>query len=201
MTALQNRVFIDQRPEHINKREDFGDWEGDFIVSGKDGSGALLVLYERKAEYVAMRKLSSRDTETVNNAIYETTGGMFFLNSLTSDNDISFKKHEELSKLLGAPVYFCFPYHSWEKGGVENMNKLIRRYIPKRTDISKLNDEFIKQIQDKFNNRPRKCLNFKTPYEVMEENKQFKYQYPCDMLLETKNTLSKVSLVKVKCSA
>jgi len=77
-------------------------------------------------------------------------------------------------------------YHSREKGGVENINKLIRRYIPKRTDISKLSDEFIKEIQDKFNNRPRKCLNFKTPYEIMEENKQFKYQYPCDILLEIK---------------
>lgn len=193
---LQDRVFIDQRPENINSRADFGDWEGDFIVSGRDGSGALLVLYERKARYVLIRKLMSRDTATVNQAIHEMTGGMICLNSLTLDNDISFRKHEELSGVLGSPIYFCHPYHSWEKGGVENMNKLIRRYIPKRTDISKLSDDFIKEIQDKFNHRPRKCLNFKTPYEVMSENGQFKYY--CD-ILKTKNTSDEVNNLKAEC--
>lgn len=195
---LNDRIFIDERPEYINNREDFGDWEGDFIVSGKDGKGSLLVLYERKSKYVLMKKLLSRDIKTVNNTIREITGGIICLNSLTLDNDISFKKHKELSELLRAPIYFCHPYHSWEKGGVENMNKLIRRYIPKKTDISKLSDTFIKETQDKFNHRPRKCLNFKTPYEIMKENNQFKDYY--GILLETKNTLSKV-LLKDECPA
>jgi len=171
---LYDRMFIDQRPKTIENKENFGDWEGDFIVSGKDGNGALIVLYERKAKYVLMKKILSRNTETVNRAVNEITGGMIYLNSLTLDNDISFRKHKELSKLLKTPIYFCHPYHSWEKGGVENMNKLIRRYIPKKTDISKLSDEFIQETENKFNNRPRKCLNFKTPYEIMVENHQLK---------------------------
>lgn len=169
---LTDRTFIDKRPEIINKRERFGDWEGNFLVSGKDGKGVLLVLHERKTKYTLIRKLLSRDTETINRTIFETIRGMVYFNSLTIDNDISFRKHIELSELLGAPIYFCHPYHSWEKGSIENMNKLIRRYIPKRTDISQLSDEFIKTIEDKFNQRPRKCLNFKTPYEIMIENNQ-----------------------------
>lgn len=199
--ALQDRMFIDQRPEYINNRADFGDWEGDFIVSGQDGSGALLILYERKAKYVLMRKLLLRDTATVNAAIGEITGGMACFNSLTLDNDISFRKHKELSALLGSPIYFCHPYHSWEKGGVENMNKLIRRYIPKRTDISKLSDEFIGGVQNKFNHRPRKCLNFKTPHEVMKENNQFRYF--CDRIFKNKqkNALSEAFQIKAECPA
>lgn len=195
-TTLQDRVSIDQRPEYINDRAEFGDWEGDFIVSGKDGLGALLVVQERKSKYVFIKKLLSRDTMTVNNEISKITGGILHINSLTLDNDISFRRHKELSELLGASIYFCHPYHSWEKGGIENMNKLIRRYIPKRTDISKLSDEFIQEIQDKFNHRPRKCLNFKTPYEVMLENNQFKSF--CD-ILKTKNTSDEVNKLEAEC--
>ena len=198
---LTDRTFIDKRPKYIDNKENFGDWEGDFIVSGKDGNGALLVLYERKSRYVLIKKLMSRKTEIVNKTIYGITGETVFFNSLTLDNDVSFKKHQELSELLKAPIYFCHPYRSWEKGGVENMNKLIRRYIPKRTDISQLSDEFIKMIEDKFNNRPRKCLNFKTPYEIMIENKQFKYQCFYDIFLETKNTSVEGDIANVKCSA
>lgn len=194
---LMDRTFIDERPKYIENKRYFGDWEGDFIVSGKDGKGALLVLYERKAKYVLMKKLLTRDTKTVNQAIFEITGALVCFNSLTLDNDVSFSRHKELSEILGAPIYFCHPYHSWEKGGVENMNKLIRRYIPKRTDVSKLSDEFIKSLQNQFNNKPRKCLNFKTPNEVMVENNQFRNNY--DILLETKNTLSEVFVKNVRC--
>jgi IS30 family transposase len=173
-TELKDRVFIQNRPKIIEKRRRYGDWEGDFIVSGKNGSGVLLVLVERKTRYVIIRKLMSRDTQTVNQAIYEMTGGMICFNSLTIDNDISFRRHVELSRMLGAPVYFCQPYHSWEKGSVENMNKWIRQYVPKRSDISKLTDEYICFIQERLNGRPRKCLKFRTPLEVMKKNHQFK---------------------------
>ena len=105
--------------------------------------------------------------------IFEMTGGIV-INTLTLDNDIIFKKHKELSLMLGVPVYFCHPYHSWEKGGVENTNKLIRQYIPKGGDIFMYSDEYVKMIQGKLNTRPRKCLNYKTPMEVMMENEQFK---------------------------
>lgn len=173
-SGIKDRLFISERPKIIEKRRRFGDWEGDFIVSGKNGSGALLVLAERKTRYVIIRKLMGRDTHTVNAAIQEMTGGMLYVNSLTLDNDISFRRHKELSRMLNAPVFFCQPYHSWEKGSVENMNKWIRQYVPKRSDISKLTDEYIRFIEDRLNGRPRKCLKFRTPSEVMRRNHQFK---------------------------
>ena len=103
------------------------------------------------------------------------TGG-YIVNTLTLDNDIVFRKHRQLSRLLGAPIYFCHPYHSWEKGGVENSNKLIRQYIPKRSDISQYSDEYIRMVRDKLNNRPRKCLKYKTPLEIMKENHQMRHE-------------------------
>ena len=185
---LKNRTFIDQRPEITNRRERFGDWEGDLIVSGKQGQGVLLVLYERKAMYVAIKKIMSRRCDAVNEYIKEMTGGFVCFSSLTIDNDISFRKHEELSGLLGAPIFFCHPYHAWEKGGVENTNKLIRQYIPKGSDISKYSEEYIKEIEDKLNNRPRKKLGYKTPLEVMAENNQFKSLENFANIIKQKNT-------------
>lgn len=174
VAELANRVFIDQRPEIVGNRERFGDWEGDFIVSNKAGEGTLVVLYERKAMYTIIKKIMSRRCDVVNRYIQEMTGGLVCFSSLTIDNDISFRKHQELSELLSAPIYFCRPYHAWEKGGVENINKLIRQYIAKGSDISKYPDDYIKKVEDKLNNRPRKGLDYKTPLEVMVENNQFK---------------------------
>ena len=170
---LQDRVFIDQRPKIIEKRRRFGDWEGDFIVSGKNGKGVLLTLYERKARYTLIKKMMNKKIDEVHKIIYELTGGVV-MNSLTLDNDIVFRKHKKLSEIIGVPIYFCHPYHSWEKGGVENTNKLIRRYIPKGSDISQYSDEYVQMVEDKLNNRPKKCLNFKTPNEVIRENDLFK---------------------------
>lgn len=126
---LKNRPFIEQRPAVIEQKGRYSDWEGDFIVSGKDGKGALLVLKERKAQYTVLRKMMLRSPVVINQYIKEITGGFACFNSLTVDNDISFRRHEELSSLIGAPVYFCHPYHAWEKGSVENTNSLIRQYI------------------------------------------------------------------------
>jgi len=174
---LKNRTFIDERPEIINNRAGFGDWEGDLIVSGRNGKGVLLVLYERKTRFPLIEKIMSRKTDVINNRIYQITGGFVCFNSLTIDNDISFQKHEELSKMIGASVYFCHPYHAWEKGGVENTNKLIRQYVPKGSDISKFSKRYIKKVETKLQNRPRKCLGYKTPLEVMLENNQFKIPF------------------------
>ena len=180
---LTDRVFIENRPEIIEEKARFGDFEGDFIVSGKDGRGALLILYERKSQHVVIRKIMSRKADEVNRIIQEITGVFVNFNSLTLDNDVSFKKHAALSELLGVPIYFCHPYHSWEKGGVENMNGLIRYYFPKKTDFSKITVEKIEEAEDKLNNRPRKSLGYKTPREVMEENGQFKKESPFDMII------------------
>lgn len=196
VSSLENRVFIDKRPKIADKRKRFGDWEGDFIVSGRNGQGVLLTLYERKSRYVLIRKLLNKKIEIVYPSIQKALKE-FMINTLTLDNDIVFKKHKDLSEILGCPIYFCHPYHSWEKGGVENINKLTRRYIPKGSDISRYSDEYVQIIQDELNNRPRKCLNYKTPYEIMRENNQFK-----DKTKFTLNDILKVKKnKKAECSA
>ncbi len=173
-TPLEGRVFIDKRPKSIEKRERFGDWEGDFIVSGKNGKGVLLVLVERKSRYVILRKLLSQKCDDVNALIFRLLGGLLVFNSLTLDNDVCFRKHKAMSHLLSRPVYFTHPYHSWEKGTVENMNKWIRQYVRKGGDISSYSDKYIQFVEDRLNDRPRKCLRFKTPREVFEKRLRLK---------------------------
>lgn len=168
-SGITDRTFIDKRPKKVENRRFFGDWEADFIVSGKNGSGYLAVFVERKTRYAVIRKITLKDTDTVFCLFQKILGGMFMVSSLTIDNDIVFRKHPELSKMIGAPVYFTHPYHSWEKGTVENMNKWIRQYVPKKSDISKLTDEYVEMIEKKLNGRPRKCLKFRTPYEAMRK--------------------------------
>lgn len=176
-TPIKNRTFIDERPEIVNNRDRFGDWEGDLIVSGKNGKGALLVLHERRTRFPVIKRIMSRKTDVINNHIYKITGGLVCFNSLTIDNDVSFQKHEEMSEMINAPIYFCHPYHAWEKGGVENTNKLIRQYVPKGSDISKFSKQYIEEVETTLQNRPRKCLGYKTPFEVMTENNQFKMPF------------------------
>jgi IS30 family transposase len=172
---IPNRTLIDKRPKSVESRAYFGDWEGDFIVSGKNGSGALLVLVERKSRYVIIWKLPNRKVATVNFILGEIFGGgSLVVRTLTVDNDVSFRLHEEMSQMIGAPVFFCHPYHSWEKGTVEKLNQMIRRFIPKRCDISKVTDEKIHQVERILNNRPYECLQFKTPLEVIERSSKLK---------------------------
>ena len=91
------------------------------------------------------------------------------MKSITMDNGVENTKHEELS----IPAYFCDSYSSWQKGGVENANKMIRRFIPKKSDLNDYSDKYIKMIVDILNNKPRKSLDYKTPYEVMVEHNLF----------------------------
>lgn len=171
---LKNRSFIEKRPQITNKRQRFGDWEGDFLESGKRGKAAVIVLRERKARCSLLEKIPNKSPVLVNQRLKEMTAVLEEIKSLTLDNDIAFRKHERLSETLGIPLYFCHAYHAWEKGGVENENKLIRQYLPKGKNLGRYSDKTVRRIQDKLNNRPRKCLEYQTPLEVMLENKQFK---------------------------
>jgi IS30 family transposase len=172
---LKDRVFIDQRPARVGKRRFFWDWEADFIVSGKDGSGALLVLVERKSRYVLIFKLANRKVETINAVLKLVFGsGQLVCGSLTLDNDVVFRHHRQMSTIIGGPIFFCHPYHSWEKGSVEKINQLIRRFIKKGADIAKVPEQKIQWIQDILNNKPLKCLKFHTPKEVMANSTHMK---------------------------
>ena len=165
---LDGRIMIDERPKKVNSRREFGHYEGDFIESGKDGKGSLLVLVERKTRYPFLRYLEDRATENVNRLVKDMLGNSP-IESLTIDNDISFQKHKELSDMIEADIFFCHPQSPHEKGTIENRNKAIRRYVKKRVDLSSLAKEVFTSTEEKLRNKYMKCLNYKTPKECFEQ--------------------------------
>lgn len=166
---LEGRTFIDQRPKIIGKRTRIGDAEGDFIVSGKSGNGILLVVADRKSRAPFLEQIIKVTIPNVHQAFQRIKRRFPELRTITTDNDILFQHHQELEKLLGVKIYFCHPYHSWEKGTVENINGYIRRDIPKGSDISKYSKKFIDSIEKKLQRRIMDCLNHLTPSEVLEK--------------------------------
>jgi len=143
----------------------FGDWEMDTII-GKNGKGAILTLTERSTNFLLIEKLAhGKDAaHTAKAAIrqllpYRGDG----VKTITTDNGSESCAHETITRMIGATVYFADSYCSWQKGAIENANKLIRQYIPKGTDFTRLTPAFIKKIQAKINARPRQKLNFSTP--------------------------------------
>jgi IS30 family transposase len=163
--AIDGRTMIDQRPKIVQDRIQFGHYEGDFIESGKDGKGYLLVLVERKTRYPFLCYLENRDTTTVNRAVSELLAS-YPVRSLTIDNDLSFQKHAELADLLEAAVFFCHPQSPHEKGTIENRNKAARRYIKKRSDLSQYPPAYFVTVEQKLRTRFMECLGYKTPAEA-----------------------------------
>lgn len=161
------RVSIEKRPHKVENRREFGHWEGDFIESGKDGTGSLLVLVERKTRYVFLRYVSDRSADGVNALVEEMLADVP-VRSVTIDNDVSFKKHETLSEMIGADIFFCHPQCSHEKGGVENRNKAARRYVKKRTDISQYSAKYIQYVEEKLREKFMVCLNGRSPQEAWD---------------------------------
>lgn len=164
----QTKVSIEKRPRKANLRLEFGHFEGDFIESGRDGIGSLLVLVERKTRYVYVVYTEDKTTLTINQLIAGVLKNIP-VKSITLDNDISFQKHEELSEMLAAVVYFTHPYTSSDKGAVENRNGRIREFVPKGCDISQVPNETIIKAQTHLRTRFMKCLDFRTPAECWEE--------------------------------
>lgn len=163
--TIDGRTMIDKRPKKVENRLEFGHFEGDFIESGKDGKGSLLVLVERKTRFPFLRYLEDRSNRKVNRLVEEMLQGLP-VKSFTVDNDISFQKHEELSELIEAAIFFCHPQSPHEKGTVENRNKAIRRYVKKKSDLSSYSKEFILEVERKLRDRFMECLKYKTPREV-----------------------------------
>lgn len=166
-TLIPNRKGLELRPKGAINKTRYGHFEGDTVVSGrKTGSKtALSVIFGRKEKYLEMRKIPNLKP-AFNNQAVESMAQNLNVKSLTLDNGIENTKHEKLSM----PTYFCDPYSAWQKGGVENAIKMIRRFIPKGVDIGQYAPEYIKMIADILNNKPRKSLNYRTPLEVMQEH-------------------------------
>ena len=175
---LSDRTFIDKRPKIIEKRGRVGDAEGDFIVACKSGRGILLVVVCRKLRMTFLEIIHDVSVDEVHKAFLRIKKRFPELKSLTLDNDILFRMHKTLSKLLGMKIYFCHPYHSWEKGEVENTNKFIRKYIPKGSDLSRYAAEEILEIEKRCNRRFMKCLDYATPEEKLNEHRRKQKKQP-----------------------
>ena len=159
---IPDRISIYHRFKGVDTRNRYGHWEEDTVVSGRKGSGALSVMIERKSRYVYIRKLKSMSPQEHLVSVRGVMGNISKLYSITFDNGVENKYHKQ----LGVPTFFCEPYSSWQKGSVENLNKMIRRYIPKGSDISQYSEEYIKWIEERINEKPRKILGYMTATEV-----------------------------------
>jgi IS30 family transposase len=164
---IPNRVMIDRRPAIVAARTRLGDWEADTMV-GKGRRGNVVTCVERSSRYLVARKVARATAKAVNGSLH---GAMRRLpgekrKTLTVDNGREFARHEKLSSLLQWSVYFAHPYHAWERGTNENTNGLLRQYIPKRMDLLQLTPWDLETYVNALNNRPRKCLNYRTPAEV-----------------------------------
>ena len=164
----EDRVFIDQRPEYINKRMRVGDAEADFIVSGKSGKGIVLVVVGRRYRNTHLEQIINANLPAVARACQRIKRRFPEWLSMTTDNDLLFQHHKVLEKKLGIKIYFCHPGHAWEKGQVENTNKYLRRYILKSSDISRYSKRFIKSVEARTNRRIMKVLNYRTPQEMLD---------------------------------
>jgi len=165
---LKDRVFIDKRPKIIENRGRVGDVEGDFVVSGKGGKGVLLGVVDRRLRFTFLEIIHNVTIDEVHKSFKKIKKRFPEMRTLTIDNDILFQMHKTLEKLLNVKIYFCDPYSSWQKGSIENRNKIIRKHIPKGSDLSQYDVDEIKAIENYLNDRYLKCLKYATPREKLK---------------------------------
>lgn len=166
-TPWSNRRSIDTRPAVITRRGRVGDAEGDFIVSGKQGRGILLVVVDRRLRVSFLEPIRHPTCAAVTRACRRIKRRYPEWRTLTTDNDILFQHHAVLERSLGLCIYFCHAYAAWEKGTVENTNRCIRRDIPKGSDLSRYARRFIWALEAKLNRRFLHCLRYATPAELL----------------------------------
>lgn len=167
--SIPNRVGIEQRPPEVETRAIHGHWEGDLIV-GKNNDGFIVTLVERTSRLLCAVKAQTKKACEVAQAIIETMLDFppSWLKSTTFDNGPEFSQHERMVEALPLQVYFADPYSSYQRGTNENTNGLIRRYLPKGKSFAELTQRKLDSIVDQINNRPRKCLGYRTPNEVSQ---------------------------------
>ena len=168
-TGIPNRTDIDERPEVVNTRQRIGDWEADTMI-GKNHKGVFVTLDERKSKLRLAMPVGNKKARDVTDAMISLFNPLKrFVKTITFDNGKEFACHEEVAEALSCDTYFAKPYHSWERGQNENANGLLRQYFPKSMELIEVTKKQVFDAVHKLNSRPRKCLGFKTPYEVFEE--------------------------------
>jgi IS30 family transposase len=164
---MPDRRMIDKRPGVVNERGRIGDWESDTVEGGK-GSGFIATHVERKTRYTVAVKVADKSAETVTGATLSVMRKLppDKIKTMTFDNGKEFAGFKELEVGLAMRSYFAHPYHSWERGTNENTNGLLRQFFPKGMDFRAISDSDVDKVEGLLNNRPRKCLNYRTPTEV-----------------------------------
>jgi IS30 family transposase len=166
---IPNRVSIEQRPAVVEERKRLGDWEADTMI-GKKSPYALVTLVERKSRLTLLKKIDRRTAEAAARAIIQMLKSYKAKTlTITCDNGREFSYHEEFSEELDADVYFAHAFSSWERGSNENANGLTRQYFGKGSDFSEITDQETQFVEKRLNNRPRKCLDLRTPEMVFFE--------------------------------
>lgn len=164
--TIRNRRMIDERPAVIDDKSRIGDWEIDTII-GKNHNQAIVSIVERKSKFTILKKVTRKTAKNVTEATVQVLQGYVDkVLTITGDNGSEFAYHEQISQKLDADFFFAHPYSSWERGLNENTNGLVRQYIRKGSQLTKINDEILAIMATKLNNRPRKTLGYKTPNEV-----------------------------------
>lgn len=155
---------LSERPQKANNRERIGDWEEDTVIE-KRGGPCLVTSVDRKSRFLVRGKSADKSANNVISVIIRVHQGLL-VHTITPDRGAEFSHHPEVTAALKAAFYFPLPHHPWDRGTNENTNGLLREYFPKSTDFPKISENEIQAVFHKLNNRPRKCLAFRTPFEV-----------------------------------
>lgn len=168
---VPNAVSIDFRPKYVNKRKVPGHWETDDVEGPRPSKPALSVSAERLVRITFMTRMINQTAKVKTQALTKRFKSLpqELRLSITQDNGKENYGHVETGQELGTDMYFCHAYHSWEKGGVENRNRVIRRFFPKGTDFTGVSEEEVAKVEYIINSMPMKCLGFRTPYEKMDQ--------------------------------
>ncbi len=168
--TILNRTGMKNRPAIVDMRKRIGDWEGDTIIGAGCNSGAIVSTVERVSRFTILAKINNKSPDGVTKAFIRKMGPFSKLAyTMTVDNGGEFAFHEKISRALNMKVYFATPYASWERGTNENTNGLVRQYFKKSMRLDTVTDEDVQRIADKLNHRPRKCLGYRTPYQVFSK--------------------------------
>jgi IS30 family transposase len=170
---LKDRVSIELRPAVVDEKNRFGDLEIDTVI-GQNHQGAIVTINDRATGLLRMKKVDRKEAELVKQATLELLQEFKpYLHTITADNGKEFALHNHISKALEVDFYFAHPYHSWERGANENLNGLIRQYVPKSSRLQELTEEHIHFIQEQLNNRPRKRFNYISPNQMFQQKVAF----------------------------
>lgn len=166
---IPNRTDISERPKTVEARARVGNWEGD-LINGNHGTGNLVTLVERMTRFTLVAYSATKEADAVAAVIIGVLAGLprDMLRTLTFDNGKEFAKFAQLEQALGLKVYFAKPYHSWERGTNENRNGVVRKVLPKGNDFDKILEEEMRRIDYLLNDRPLRCLNWRTPREAFQ---------------------------------